>query len=149
MKNYLAASIIAIPFILASCSTLMPSANNTNSAIVQTAEQVKGNWIITTLNGKPIARNNRSANIEFSGNGISGGGFCNRYFGAIIGTYPNISFGPIGATQMACIENNLMALEIEFHNMLGAVKSAEQVENKLRFKNESGVVIAEFAKAPS
>ena len=122
---------------------------NTSQSIstVSTSQPISGNWKITSLRSEPIEQNLRTANIKFENGRISGTAFCNNYSGEIIGQMPNISFGPVISTEMACMENLLMDKEAKFHAMLGEVKSAVQNGNQLKFKNQTGVVIAVFSKA--
>lgn len=107
---------------------------------------LSGNWKIVRLGSEAIEQNQRTANMNFENGRVSGTAFCNNYGGEIKGQMPNISFGPMMSTEMACMENMLMDKEAKFHAMLGEVKSASQNCNELQFKNQSGEVIAVFRK---
>ena len=56
-------------------------------------------WVLTEVDGKPVAY---SATLMIDGTRLSGKAPCNRYSGEIRGTPPDITFGPIAATRMAC-----------------------------------------------
>ena len=72
------------------------------------------------LGAQPVA--GRSATVVFQGERVSGSGGCNRYFSRIKEAGPgDISFGPVGATQMACPES-LMTLEHDFLHKLEKVR---------------------------
>ncbi len=145
MKNLSLVILALCGLGIIACAASEP--NGTSSASrTNTAQSISGNWKIVRLGAEPIAQNPQTANIEFENGRISGIGFCNRYGGEIKGRMPNISFGPIMATEMACMENGLMDKEAKYFAMLGEVKSIAQNGNELQFKNQSGAVIAVFRK---
>lgn len=135
-----------ISLVIIGCAAAEPRTSHANPS-VHVTQVLSGNWKIAALYGEAIEQNLRTANIKFENGRASGTGFCNNYGGEIKGQMPYISFGPIMATKMACMENMLMEQEAKFHAMLGEVRSALQNGNDLTLKNQSGEVIAVFKKS--
>jgi len=60
--------------------------------------------------------------FDVNGNAISGSTGCNSYFAAVItGTGSTISFGDIGMTEMACLDEGVMDQEQRFLDVLGRI----------------------------
>lgn len=107
---------------------------------------LQGEWILTTMNGGPINRMVRlpTLNIDLNRLRISGNGGCNTYFGQVANIGQNsISLGEIGATLMACVEENI---ETEYFNVLSQVNSYSVNDNELSLKNNEGEVILTYIK---
>lgn len=68
---------------------------------------LNGSWALSEINGKSVDIDDRSPTAVFNAGRINGFTGCNRFSGSF--TYNNenetISFGPLGATKMACSEN--------------------------------------------
>jgi putative lipoprotein len=59
-------------------------------------------WRTETIMGHPVIDNSAST-ITFEAAGrVTGRGGCNRYFGTAAIEDERLSFGPLGATKMAC-----------------------------------------------
>ena len=83
-------------------------------------------WEVQTIDGTAFPA---TATLRFSPDGkISGKASCNRYFGAVKFTGPDVTIGPLASTKMACEalddeSRYLMALE----NMTQVKTSLDQL----------------------
>ncbi|WP_052807987.1 META domain-containing protein [Methyloterricola oryzae] len=80
-------------------------------------------WTLQRLGLKEAPLSGRSATLMVKGEKVAGSGGCNRYFSRLKDNGPGqISFGPVGATKMACPEA-LMKLEQAYFQKLEKVKA--------------------------
>lgn len=70
---------------------------------------------------------------EFNGNAS-----CNQYFGSYELNGDNITFGPMGMTEMFCLPEELMAQETAYAANLGLVRTYSQGQNELILADENG-----------
>lgn len=79
-------------------------------------------WTLQRLGLKQAPLSGRSATLLVKGEKVAGSGGCNRYFSRLKDNGPGkISFGPVGATKMACPEA-LMKLEQAYFQKLEKVE---------------------------
>ncbi len=88
------------------------------------AAAVDVEWRLLSLGDNVLLPGDVEVTIRFEGDGFSGQGPCNRYFGAR-NTNPNLPslFGPVGATRMACPDTQ-MRYEAQYFEALGGVRAA-------------------------
>jgi putative lipoprotein len=92
----------------------------------ETINLVGTSWLVEDIDGRGVIDNLQST-IRFDTDGrVSGMGGCNRYFGSVTIDGGSISFGPLGATQMAC-PPAIMDQEDRF---LRALANARRFETK-------------------
>ncbi|HET7235493.1 MAG TPA: META domain-containing protein [Actinomycetota bacterium] len=84
-------------------------------------------------------------NAEFDGSSISGVSGCNRYNGSYEATGDQISFGPIGGTQMAC-EPDVMAIEARYLELLGGVASYRVEGRSMSMNDAEGTPVLQFSQ---
>jgi heat shock protein HslJ len=90
-------------------------------------------WSLTELDGKPFAA---TATLTFPEAGkIAGKAPCNRYFGALPGTYPAFKPEKVGATRMACPD---LQAETVFFQALAAMTTANVAGNTLTLTGPDG-----------
>ncbi len=84
---------------------------------------------------------------EFKDGNISGLGGCNNYHGAFKQDGEKLSFGPLAATKMACLEPiGLLEQESAYLGALARVASYNINGNRLTLFDAEGLVMAEFVK---
>lgn len=113
---------------------------------VDDSELLNGDWLLATMDGgvlnKMIAI--PTLGIDMDEMRIFGNGGCNQYFTGIKKLENNqIAFGEVGATMMACAEEDI---ESEYLEVLGRVKSYEVTNETLSFLDENGKVILTYIK---
>lgn len=92
-------------------------------------------WQAQSIEGAPVAY--RTPTIEFEANRISGTGGCNRFFGGYTISGDRISFGGVGATEMAC-EPVIMAQEAAFHTALSSAQTFRREGDALILSSSAG-----------
>ena len=102
--------IVIAGLVLAGCSTHAPSGSTT---------KLPGtSWRLVDLAGA-AALADPKATISFQEDGrVTGSASCNRFFGSATISGESLSFGPLGATKMACPEP-IMGQEKRFLEALG------------------------------
>lgn len=107
-------------------------------------------WNLTAFNdGQNLVSVMPDAQIsaEFKAGNISGTGGCNSYSGAFTQEGKKLSFGPLAATEMACLEPaGLMEQEAAYLSALSKVASYSMTGNKLTLFDAAGLRLAEFVK---
>ena len=88
----------------------------TSPKIKENKNDLNGKWQLTSLNDKKIETNKKTPTLIVADLKISGFGGCNRYFGSFENSDNRIVIGQIGATRMACIDDNI---ESEFFRAIG------------------------------
>lgn len=122
------------PHILAGLTALaMFSACRSDSASAPYADG-KTVWALKELNGAPFPA---TATLSFPEPAqIAGQGPCNRYFGALKGSYPQFSAGPIGSTRMACPD---LRAETAYLMAFEAVTRAQMSDGTLTLTGPDGL----------
>jgi heat shock protein HslJ len=105
-------------------------------------------WTLVELNGVPFAA---TASIDLSEPGrISGRAPCNRFFGTVLGTWPDVTFGPMATTKMAC---DALEDETRFLSALALVTKVEvvpaEVDTALILSGPDGTPVLSFIPAPA
>ena len=103
------------------------------AAFAQSAAPI--DWVLTDVDGAPAAY---SATLTIEGNRLSGKAPCNRYAGEMLGTPPNISFGPMIATRMAC---DALDAEGAYLEALAATTKIEEANGSLTLTGLSHVLV--------
>ena len=91
-------------------------------------------WALRTLNGAAFPAT-ATLSIPKAGE-VIGQAPCNRYFGALRGTYPAFDAGPIGSTKMACPD---LSAEIAYLGALDAATTADLKDGNLVLSNANGL----------
>lgn len=103
------------------------------------ADEISGtDWHLVGLEGQKVEW---QASLRLDGDKVSGKAPCNRYFGTNAATLPEISFGGMGATKMACPD---LAAEDAYFSALQAMQRAELDQGHLFLIGPEGRII-EFA----
>lgn len=111
-----------------------PSSADTLTGITWRVVELSGHPVATPLHGeRPYILFNQ-ANQQATG--YAG---CNRFFGGYELDGAALTFGPIGATKMACPDLE-EGLETEFFKVLDATRRWEIVGGSLRFLNGDAVL---------
>jgi heat shock protein HslJ len=94
-------------------------------------------WRAETIMGRPVIDSSAST-ITFEADGrVHGRGGCNRYFGSGTADGEQLSFGPLGATKMACAPA-LMDQETRFFQALGSAERWRLDEHGLLLTHSAG-----------
>ncbi|MGO1118429.1 META domain-containing protein [Rhodovibrionaceae bacterium A322] len=89
----------ALALLLAACQT---TGQPDGYAVPDPSSLYGKTWVAESIFGKPVVDASRSS-IEFQPDGkVNGRGGCNSYFGTYEIDQGILSFGPLGATRMAC-----------------------------------------------
>ena len=89
---------------------------------------------------------NTVINVEFTAEQITGSAGCNRYFAAYQIDGDALTFGPIGATKMACGES-VDRQEIQYFNALESVGTYNVEGDHLHLINAEGTTVLAFEKS--
>jgi heat shock protein HslJ len=110
-----AALALVLVLFLAGCDLLLPALPGAGD---DPSVLDRNGWLL--VDGVEAPTPDHAATLEFSGDGVSGTSFCNRFSGqALIGP-GTIRFGPLATTRMGC-ENLVMEREQQYLDALGAV----------------------------
>lgn len=85
--------------------------------------------------------------LRFDGGRVGGLGGCNRFGASYEMKGVQLSFSPIAATRMACLDG--MAKEQAFFTMLGEVKAMKLDGDQLDLLDGKGKVLARFVRRVS
>lgn len=116
------------------------------------SELLDMNWVLTTLNGRPIeagaSRNQREASLVLHSRDqrVSGSGGCNRITGDYALSGSELTFGRMAGTMMACPEG--MQTESEFLEALPRVAGWRLVGVHLELIDRGGTLLARFEARP-
>lgn len=114
------------------------------SATTAMAEKGAEKWIVTDLNGQPVAEENApNMTIEEDGR-ISGIAGCNSYFGSVEIDGASMKFGKgMGVTRMAC-PPPVDLIEWGFLDALAVVKSHEIEDGVMSMMDGAGVTVMQL-----
>ena len=106
-------------------------------------------WVLVMLDGDPpLAGTVPSA--EFSADQINGSTGCNHFFGAYDVTGSDITFGPLGMTEMYCMDpEGVMDQEQGFMAGLASAASYRVTGTRLELLDGTGSVILAFEPPPA
>lgn len=133
---------ISTVLLLSACITTGPSDMETDwSSVADKDWQLK-----MVVDGEkmlsPSAPVIASANFADDGK-VSGSNGCNRYFGTYSQSAGNLTFSPLGATRMACI-NTAMDVENAFNNAAGHVANWQISGDELVLSDSNGKAVMKF-----
>lgn len=109
-------------------------------------------WVLTTLNGRPVAatlaRNQREASLVLHSRDqrVSGSGGCNRITGSYRLQGSELTFGPLAGSMMACADG--MDLEQEFLETLPRATGWRIAGVHLELTDAGGAVVARLESRP-
>jgi heat shock protein HslJ len=129
------AALVVLALLLAACS-----------ATGMKTDPPHGNWALASLGG--AART--GASLAFlDADRAAGRGGCNGYSTTVqAGAAGELTFGPVAATKMACVDGDAMALETAFFEVLAATRGyRHEPERRLQLLDGTGAVLAEFTPA--
>jgi len=137
---------IAITFVIVAIMILAQGCA-TSKSVGLTQNDLKGNWVLKTLNGKDantlFSRNLPSLEFNFGEKMIYGTGGCNRYSGRFIMINNLLNSPNLASTRMFCMEPNA---EDEFFKALREDKKLSLKDGILRMTNDKKVVVMEFER---
>jgi heat shock protein HslJ len=94
-------------------------------------------WLAETIMGRPVI-DYAASTVTFDADGrVHGSGGCNRYFGTSTIAAAQLSFGPLGATKMACVPA-LMDQESRFFQALASAERWSFDEHGLLLIHSAG-----------
>jgi putative lipoprotein len=129
-KNVLVHVLASLAFIcsVASCAV---DTKKQDTMIMDENQSLAGtSWWVEDISGRGVIDMTHTT-IEFDADGrVSGDTGCNRYFGSVEFTGPEISFGPLAGTRKACAAS-LMDQEMNFFQAMGKVSQWEVAETGL------------------
>jgi heat shock protein HslJ len=119
--------------IIAGATAAIPGAGAASSA----PELTGTTWLAETIMGRPVI-DFAASTVTFDADGrVHGNGGCNRYFGTSMIAGAQLSFGPLGATKMACPEA-LMDQETRFFQALASAERWSFDEHGLLLVHSAG-----------
>lgn len=141
--NLLAAALVGVLACAATVACAVDSATSLESG-PPAADNLTGiKWRVVELSGHPVAipLHGEQPFIVFDQAKRQATGYagCNRFFGGYELDGPALTFGPIGATKMACPDLEA-GLETEFFKVLDATRRWEIVGGSLRLLSGDAVL---------
>lgn len=144
MKTYLMTALAAVVLLL-TCSCV--GKKKTGSEAVSSEAVLSGRWTLTLLRGAalPEEASVPTLEIDLGNKSVSGFGGCNRYT-AYIAKHDDttLELGGIGATRMACLEDQV---EAPYFEALGAVAQYRLEPNRLKLLDADGIILLEYVGA--
>lgn len=105
-------------------------------------------WELRELEGQPAppGAGGRQPDLEFLAQDRRVGGFagCNRFMGSYKLNGPDLNFGQLGSTMMACPDG--MALEQYYMGVLAKVSAYTVIDEELVLLDESGSALARYQR---
>jgi heat shock protein HslJ len=95
-------------------------------------------WVLAGASGT------RAPYLRFEAGRVGGLGGCNRFKGSYKLSGSKLSFSPLAATQMACLDG--FEAERAFFDMLGKVRGMSLKDGRLKLLDASGAVLASFTR---
>lgn len=121
----------------------------TSSRVTLTKNDLQGDWVLKSLNGKEantlFSRTVPTLQFNFAEKTISGTGGCNRYTGRFVMINNLLSTPNLASTRMFCFDPNA---EDEFFQLLRQDKTLRLKNGVLQMLNEKKVVVLEFERMP-
>jgi heat shock protein HslJ len=107
------------------------------------SDEISGiDWHLAGLEGQDVAW---EASLRIDGDKVTGKAPCNRFFGTNTAPLPQVSFGAMGATKMACPD---LAAEAVYLEALQAMQRVELDQGHLFLIGPEGRIM-EFARDPA
>ena len=155
----LLAALLTVTFGCAPSEAPAPAAEAPETIVEQTggpddaATLADRHWSLEAFGapgaGEPLVEGTEIT-LSFTSDGqVNGTGGCNRYFGAIeSGEAGELSFGPLGATRMAC-PTEVMDQEMAFFQALESVTRYEIDGDRLTLLSGDGTGVLTFVEVPA
>ena len=105
---------------------------------------LQGSWELAEIGTTKIVKNSKTPIFKVNAHDLKFTGFggCNRYFGSFTVTRNGCTTGPIGATRMACLDENI---EAEYLKALGSQDfKIKRTATTLTLKSETSKLIFNF-----
>lgn len=110
---------------------------------------VNTNWRLTQLEGQIVDNpsSERAISLQLQPQNPRATGFagCNRLFGGYLLEGDQLRFDQLGATKMACVDENRMKLEQRYFDALARVARWKITDSSLELYGASGNPLATFA----
>lgn len=110
---------------------------------------VNTNWRLTQLEGQIVDNpaSERAISLQLQPQNPRATGFagCNRLFGGYLLEGDQLRFDQLGATKMACVDENRMKLEQRYFDALARVERWKITDRSLELYGASGNTLATFA----
>jgi heat shock protein HslJ len=107
------------------------------------------NWRLTQLEGQivenPSGASAISLQLQPQNPRATGFAGCNRLFGGYLLEGDRLRFDQLGATKMACVDDNRMKLEQRYFDVLARVASWRITDRSLALFGASGNTLAEYS----
>lgn len=125
-------------------------ANSAEDASAPEAGLLNAKWVLVALNDEPVELEREEQRphftLEAEENRMTGFTGCNRMFGTYEIEGERLSFGPIGATKMACMDT--MDLERDFLKAIEATASYYLAVEELELFDADGKNVARLINPP-
>jgi heat shock protein HslJ len=110
-------------------------------------------WRLTQLEGQLIDNPSGAAalslQLQAQNPRVTGFAGCNRMFGGYLLEGEQLRFDQLGATKMACLDENRMKLEQRYFDVLMRAARWKITDDILELQAASGTVLARFAAEPA
>jgi heat shock protein HslJ len=129
-KNVLVHALASLVFICLVASCAVDTKNQDSKIMDENQSLAATSWWVEDISGRGVIDMTHTT-IEFDTDGrVSGDTGCNRYFGSVVFTGQEISFGPLAGTRKACAAS-LMDQEMNFFKAIEKVSLWEVAETGL------------------
>jgi heat shock protein HslJ len=106
-------------------------------------------WVLVLVDGAPPL-SGTTPSADFTADQISGSTGCNSYFGSYEVSGSDITFGPLGMTEMYCMDpEGIMDQEVAILEALASVASYRLSGTRLEMLDGAGSVILAFEPPPA
>ncbi len=134
--KYLIVTLLFLTF-TNTCNTKNAKTASNQEKQIEAQQRVK--FLITSLNGKNVAKENLHITIDEERNSISGYSGCNTFSSTYTAEKNSISIGFPMASKMHCEKK--VALEDEFFKALSEVNIKNIIKDSLFLKDRNGTVL--------
>ena len=138
-------SVVSIRFLLIVCCVLFLAACITPPAApAGDANPLTGTkWQLVTLAQQPVLTT-AAVTVEFTDDELTGSAGCNTYSAPYRLSNKTITMSAAAATLMACVDEQQMAQETNYFEVLGTVTQFQVVGEQLELLNGQGEVVMVF-----
>jgi putative lipoprotein len=143
--------LCAIVATLTSAGCATPASREVASAASVPLTQT--NWRLAQLGAEvipnPPGDHAVAIQLQAQNSRVTGFAGCNRMFGGYSLNGDTLKFDQVGATKMACLEEDRMQLEGRFFEMMSQVARWKITDSTLELLDAGGQSLATFAAAPA